>query len=55
MTGMIDILERNLIYYTNLRGNLDRKCLFLNKEQADDFVVHSVTKIKEDLTVKGII
>ena len=42
-------------YYTNFIGNLDREYLFLNKEQVDDFIVQAVTKIKEDLTIKGIL
>jgi hypothetical protein len=42
-------------YYTNSSENLDREYPFLNKEQADDFVVQAVTKIKEDLNIKCII
>jgi hypothetical protein len=42
-------------YYTNFSGNLDREYLFLNKEQADGFVVQAITEIKANLTIKGII
>lgn len=42
-------------YYTNFSGSLHSKYQFLNKEQADDFVVQAVAEIKEELTMKGII
>lgn len=39
----------------NLSNNLDREYTFLNKEQADDFVIKAIEEISHDLAIKNII
>lgn len=42
-------------FYNNFNGNLNRKYLYLNKEQADDFVKKAIKEIKDDLITKSVI
>lgn len=41
--------------YKTISNNLNREFPFLNKQQADDFVVKAVKEIKADLVVKRVI